>query len=166
MARTPKLGRDAIALLLHDIYQGPAWHGPSVLATLRGIDHRAALRRQGRGRNTIWELVLHLAYARYRLLLRLGLSDTGRFPRPLRADWWPRLPDPATAEQWRLDLALLADYQEQLLAAAASVSPALLRVRRSGQPRPLAWELLGVAFHDAYHAGQIRLLDRLGSRGK
>jgi len=166
MARLPTLRRDAIRQLLRDLYEGPAWHGPSLLATLRGIDHQLARQRPGRGRNNIWELVLHLAYTRYRVLHRLGLGGVHRFPRPLRAPWWPRMPDPASAEQWQRDLELLAEYQELLLKETADVSAGVLRVRRRGQPRPLSFELLGVAFHDTYHGGQIRLLERLAAGRK
>jgi uncharacterized damage-inducible protein DinB len=148
---------------LHEVYRGPAWHGPSLLATLREVDVATARRRPGRGRNSIWELVLHLAYARYRLLHRLGVITT-RFARPLRVAWWPRFPADPSPAQWRQDLALLEDYQAQLLSAIARVPESRLRARRRGQSRSLAAELLGVALHDAYHTGQIRLLLRLRRR--
>ena len=110
--------------------------------------------------------MLHLAYTRYRVLRRLGQGGAGRFPRPLRAAWWPRQPVPASREQWGRDLELLAEYQARILQAAGSVPEARLRVRRPGQPRPLAWELLGVALHDTYHGGQIRLLQRLMAKAR
>ncbi len=157
MAARLEPSRRLLGHILREVYQGPAWHGPDLLATLRGIEAVAARRRPGRGRNSIWELVLHLAYSRYCLLRRLGVV-TGHFPRPLRKSWWPRLPEEVSPEQWRRDLRLLADYQARLLEAIAQVPEARLRGHRSGQTRTFAGELLGVAIHDAYHAGQIRLL--------
>jgi len=148
---------------LREVYQGPAWHGPNLLTTLRGIDPAAARRRPGKGRNSIWELVLHLAYSRYRMLHRLGVVS-GRFARPLRVSWWPRLPAEQSAKQWQLDLELLASYQARLLEAIAKVPEARLRAHRSGQSHSYAGELLGVALHDAYHTGQIRLLQRIRRR--
>jgi hypothetical protein len=154
--------RRLIRLTLSDIYGGPAWHGASLLQTLRAISPREARRRPGPGRNTIWELVLHLAYTRHRVLGRIGAAPAARFPRPLARDWWPRLPEKPGPSEWRADLALLADYQGRLLDAVRRVPEARLRRRRAGQPRSVAHELLNVAVHDAYHTGQIRLLLRLG----
>src|SRR5438105_8286584 len=94
--------RPLVLRMLREIYVGPAWHGPSVRAALRGVSAPMAARRVAPGRNTIWDLVLHLAYTRHRMLQRVGLS-TERFPRPLRAAWWPRLPDRLTSAAWRDD---------------------------------------------------------------
>jgi uncharacterized damage-inducible protein DinB len=149
---------------LEEVYRGPAWHGASLLTTLRTIGPAAAGRRAAPGRNTIWELVLHLAYTRHRVLLRLGTGAVARFPRPLRTAWWPRMPDPASLEAWHADLELLGDYQDRLLTALARTPLSRLRRRRSGQPDPIGFEVLGVAIHDAYHTGQIRLLLRLGGK--
>lgn len=149
---------------LEEVYRGPAWHGASLLTTLRSIGPAQASRRTAPGRNTIWELVLHLAYTRHRVLLRLGVRAGARFPRPLRVAWWPRMPIPASPEAWGTDLELLNDYQDRLLTAVARAPRSRLLRPRSGQPNPIGFELLGVAMHDAYHTGQIRLLLRLGGR--
>jgi hypothetical protein len=164
MATRLEPSRRLLREVLREVYQGPAWHGPDLLATLRGIDAATARRRPLRGRNSIWELVLHLAYSRYCLLHRLGVV-TGHFARPLRKSWWPRLPDQLSPAQWGQDLKLLADYQAQLLDAIARVPEVRLRGHRSGQTRTFAGELLGVAIHDAYHAGQIRLMALSAHRG-
>jgi uncharacterized damage-inducible protein DinB len=149
---------------LEEVYRGPAWHGASVLTTLRTIGPAAASRRAAPGRNTVWELVLHLAYTRHRMLLRLSGGAGARFPRPLRTAWWPRMPAAASLEAWRADLELLSDYQDRLLTALARAPRSRLLRRRPGQPNPIGFEMLGVAMHDAYHTGQIRLLLRLGGR--
>ena len=156
-------GRDVIARALREIYGGPAWHGPSLREALRGVGAAQAARRPGPGRNTIWELMLHLAYGRHRLLLRLGEGGARQFPRRLTKAWWPAAPAQPTAAAWRADVELLADYHARLLAAVARAPRARLDAVRLGQRRTIAHELLGVAFHDAYHAGQIRMLARLGA---
>jgi hypothetical protein len=98
------------------------------------------------------------------MLHRLGVGAVERFPRSLRVAWWPKMPKPASAEAWRADLDLLSDYQDRLLAALAKVPQSRLLRRRSGQLNPIGFEMLGVAMHDAYHTGQIRLLLRLRKR--
>jgi|ERR1043166_7045317 hypothetical protein len=155
--------RPLVLRLLREIYGGPAWHGPSLQTALRGVSAPVAARRVAPGRNTIWDIVLHLAYTRHRMIQRLGVR-TERFPRPLRAAWWPRMPARLTPAAWRDDIALLSDYQEQLLAAVRKASTTRLHRQRPGQPRTIADELLNVAVHDGYHAGQIQLLRRVLER--
>jgi len=154
-----------IARAVRESYAGPAWHGPSVLVALRGISAVRAARRPAPGRNSVWELVLHLAYARHRLLHRLRrLHDfpLPPFPRRLGASWFPELPEVLDERAWKADQALLAAYQTRLLEALEGLAEDTLRRVRRGSARSIGSELLGLALHDAYHAGQIRLLDRLG----
>lgn len=160
--------RDVLLRALREAYAGPAWHGPSLRAALRGISATTASEHPGPGRPSCWEIVLHLAYTRHRLLHRLGVSAGERFPRRLRAAWWPRMPWPeeCTPAAWRADLALLDAYHERLVAVVATVPESRLRAVRAGQPRTIAHELLGVALHDAYHTGQIRLGARLLESGR
>lgn len=136
--------------LLDEAFHGPAWHGPSLWSTLKGVSWRQALWRPAPGRNTIWELVLHAAYGKH--LVRRRLSGGGpAFPRPLRKAWWPRLPTQPDAAAWRADLALLRESHEQLMQAVRHPRRAARR------------HTVGIALHDTYHAGQIRLLRRLAA---
>ena len=50
---------------LEEAYKGPAWHGPSLRAALKGIDAKQAAKRQGPGRHNIWELAIHAAYWKF-----------------------------------------------------------------------------------------------------
>lgn len=147
-------------------YEGRGWHGPSVRTALRGLSAQRAAARPAPGRNSVWELVLHLAYARHRLLVRLRrVHDFSLppFPRKLRASWFPELPVPLDETRWKQDRALLDGYQARLLDTLEELPEEVLRHVRRGSPRSMGSELLGLALHDAYHAGQIRLLDRLGA---
>ncbi len=157
---------DASTLMraLRESYAGPAWHGPSVLGALRGVSAADAAEPPAPERNTIWDLVLHLAYVRHRSLLRVarlrGL-DAPPFPRKLKASWFPEVPAVRDEAAWTDDKALLAAYQERLLDVLEGLPVATLRTCRRGTTRSIGDELLGVALHDAYHAGQIRLLGKL-----
>lgn len=157
--------RETLIRAVRETYEGPAWHGPSVVRALRGVSAASAARQVAPGRNTIWDLALHLAYTRHRVVLRLarlaGQEAPPAFPRKLRASWFPELPPDPGEASWRDDKALLADYQRRLLDELGDLPSDTLLARRRGATRTVGDELLGVAFHDAYHAGQIRFLARL-----
>jgi uncharacterized damage-inducible protein DinB len=153
-----------IVRALREAYEGPAWHGPAVRTALRGVSAEQAAVRPASGRNTIWDLVLHMAYARHRLLHRVkGFHrlTLPSFPRKLSKSWFPELPGTLDEASWRRDQELLQAYQERFVDTVAELPEKTLRQRRRSSPRSLGSELLGLAFHDAYHAGQIRLLVRL-----
>lgn len=151
---------DYLVALLDSAYHGPAWHGPSLRATLRGVDAERAEWRPAPGRHSIWELVVHAAYARYRVARRLDPGRTARFARPLTRPWWPGI-DPAPDGRpaaWERDRALLDDQHRQLVEVVRAMPAERLRRVRRGARHTLADEVVGVALHDVYHAGQIRLL--------
>lgn len=143
--------------LLEEAFAGPAWHGPSLRTALRGVTPAEARWRPAPGRNTVWELVLHAAYAKHIVLGRLG--GRGRpFARKLRRAWWPAAAEPADDAAWRRDRELLEATHRALVDAVRAASPGALA--RGGR-RPLTEQLAGVALHDTYHGGQISLLRKL-----
>ena len=150
--------RDTIIRLIDEVYRGPAWHGPSVRRCLRGVDNVTAAWRVAPKRNTIWDIVLHLAYARHCFIGRLVAKPIGKFPRKLRASWWPEMPSDQSASAWAADLELLETFHDRLLQAIPDAPASSLRRVRSGKSFTIAHELLSIGPHDAYHAGQIRLL--------
>jgi uncharacterized damage-inducible protein DinB len=163
----PEPSVDAIVRALEEMYRGPAWHGPSVRFALKGVTAKAAAWRPAAGRNSIHDLVLHLAYARHRLMQRVNALQgrtTPRFPRKMRTTWFPEVPARVDAEAWAEDLKLLEGYQERVLATVADAAPEVLGTRRGREKRSVGAELMGLAFHDAYHAGQIRLLSLMASK--
>ena len=147
--------------LLDDAFSGPAWHGPSLRGSLRGATAAEALWRPAPGRNCVWDLVLHAAYGKHLVIHRLDPVASPRFPRPLARAWWPALPDDPDAAAWRRDRALLDEYHRRLVEVVAELSPARLLVTLAGARHTLGQEVAGVALHDVYHAGQIRLVRRL-----
>jgi uncharacterized damage-inducible protein DinB len=149
--------RELIASQLDEVYRGPAWHGPAVLEALDGVDHTLAARAIAPGRNTIWDLVLHLAHGRHILIERIR-EATFEFPREVREPWWPHPSTESSEDAWRRDRRLLDEYQEKLLDAVRDATDAQLARVPPGADHSVALQLLDMAVHDAYHAGQIRLL--------
>lgn len=158
------MSHPATALLVELIEQAfdqPAWHGPNLRNALRGVGAELAGWRPQSQRHSIWEIAVHCAYWKYRVVRPL----TDEPPRAFElkgSDWFERPPaDAEPADAWRRDLALLDAWQVRLLGAVASFDPARLD-EVAGRGRFSYRRLvMGAASHDLYHAGQIRLLRRL-----
>ena len=146
--------------MLDEAYAGPAWHGPSLRGSLRGVKARGAAWRPAPGRHNIWELVVHAAYWKYvairRILgktkLKFGEPGSNFFVRPSKGSGASE-----QSAQWRRDKDFLARMHKELRAAVSSLEDSALdnRTRRL---------TASVAMHDVYHAGQIQLLKRLLAR--
>jgi hypothetical protein len=146
---------------LAEAFEGPAWHGPTLRASVKGVRIDEALWRPGKQRNSIWDLVLHAAYGKYLVATRLEPDVEREFGRTLAKSWWPRLPDAPDVKGWRADQQLLIHWHEALLEVCRRVPEKRLRQKRLQSRFSLAQEVHGLALHDIYHAGQIRLLRRL-----
>jgi len=70
-----------------------------------------------------------------------------------------------TADAWAADLALLESLHRRLVAAVSGASRRLLATVRPGRGLTIGMEVLGVATHDAYHAGQMNMIRRMWESG-
>jgi hypothetical protein len=146
-----------ILTLLDEGYEKKTWHGPNLKQSLKGVSVVQAAWRPEPARHNIWELALHAAYWKYAARRRIEANKRGSFalkgsnffPRPQKGN--------ATEAAWNADRKLL---EREHRALCASVAKALRRPRDAKFLR----QLYGVALHDVYHAGQIRLLRRLQER--
>jgi hypothetical protein len=148
---------DVILALLDEGYSKKTWHGPNLRQSLKGVTARQAAWRPGAGRHNIWELTLHAAYWKYAVRRRLEGGKRGSFVLK-GSNFFPRPEDgKATEAAWRTDKELL---EKEHRAMVETIGKAL------GSPRAKKklGMLYGVALHDVYHAGQIRLLRRLQER--
>jgi hypothetical protein len=145
---------DLILALLDEGYSRKTWHGPNLRQSLKGVSARQAAWRPAPGRHNIWELALHSAYWKYAVRRRIEGGKRGSFI--LKGSNFFSHPEEgkATEAAWRADLALLKREHKEL-------EDAIRRVLKTPRAKKLFPSLYGVAFHDIYHAGQIRLLRRL-----
>ncbi|HVO58505.1 MAG TPA: DinB family protein [Dongiaceae bacterium] len=147
---------DSMMLLaiLEEGFERKAWHGPNLWQALKGVDAKQAAWRPARGRHNIWEETLHSAYWKYDVRRILSGGKRGGFA--LKGHNFFARPEGGKLSEaaWKADKELLRREHIQLLEAAQQ---ALARGISEKEQR-LLW---GVAFHDIYHAGQIRLLRRL-----
>ncbi|MGA2482513.1 MAG: DinB family protein [Candidatus Acidiferrales bacterium] len=138
--------------LLDEGYGRQAWHGPNLRQSIRGVTARQAAWRPGRGRHNIWEEVVHAAYWKYAVRRRLLGEKRGSFV--LKGSNWFARPQERSEKAWRGDRALLEKEHETLRRAVAQTAD-------TPRGRKLLRHVYGIAMHDVYHAGQIRLLRRL-----
>jgi len=145
--------------LIDEAFNGPSWHGPSLLSSIRGLTETQAAWRPGKGRHNIWELVVHAAYWKYIVRRRLTGQREERFPLK-GSNWFVR---PLKGRTLKEDLKLLLEQHEQLRNVIRRF-PQRALARPVGNGRHTAGHFIrGIAAHDLYHAGQIRLLKRLQS---
>ncbi|HKJ01727.1 MAG TPA: DinB family protein [Longimicrobiales bacterium] len=150
-------GAANLVAVLEEGFDGDAWHGPNLLRSLRGVGPDEAGWSPGPGRPSIWALTLHCAYWKHRVRQRLT-GEREPFPREGRN--FPAPPAGGGAGAWRADVRLLRATHASLLEAVRKNAGVLGRPG-PGQKRSRAEHVTGIAFHDTYHAGQIRLLRKL-----
>lgn len=154
-----------ITLLLKMIDQGydrKSWHGTTLRGSLRGVSAAEAAWRPAPDRHNIWELAVHAAYWKYSVLRRLRGGERGSFPLE-GSNWFPRPLDSVSPDEraWKQDLSLLGQVHRELRAAVAVLTMEDLEKVPEGSATTVSDLVVGVAFHDIYHAGQIQLLKRL-----
>jgi hypothetical protein len=144
--------------VLDEAYEKKTWHGPNLKQSLKGVKARQAAWRPGPGRHNIWEFTLHAAYWKYTVRRRIerekrgsfALKGSNFFARPLKGK--------LNEKAWRADKELL---EREHLALVNTIRKAASALKGAKVPK----SFYGIAFHDVYHAGQIRLLRRLMERG-
>lgn len=143
--------------LLDEGYARKTWHGPNLRQSIKGVTARQAAWRPAPDAHNIWELTVHSAYWKYAVRRKIEGGKRGSFI--LKGSNFFLRPEKgkSTEAAWRADRQLLENEHRAL---AESVRKALSSPRA---PKLLP-AIYGVAFHDIYHAGQIRLLRRLMSR--
>jgi len=147
---------DLVLALLDEGYSRKTWHGPNLRQSLKGVSVRDAAWRPASGRHNIWEIALHSAYWKYAVRRRIEGGKRGSFE--LKGSNFFARPEKGkiTEVAWRADLAILEREHKAL-------EGAIRRVLKTPRAKKLLPAVYGVAFHDIYHAGQIRLIRRLMS---
>jgi uncharacterized damage-inducible protein DinB len=135
-------------------FEGGAWHGPSVLEALDGLDAEGAFAHPILGGHSVWELVLHLQGTYGLVLRRLG-GD----PRQLTPEEdWPEV-GPPTGERWRDAVRSLHRLNGELRRAVRTFPADRLDLPLVPEPSYSAYtQFIGITQHNLYHAGQIVLL--------
>lgn len=152
---------------LRRAHDGDPWHGSPVMAILKDVPAAQAAWRPPNEAHSIWELVLHMTAWRNEVAERV----TGKPASEPAAGDYPAVGDPTPA-RWKAALDALDAAHRRLVDVARKVTDegVFLPTRdpRNGAPGTgvTVYEILhGIVQHDAYHAGQIAMLKRIGSGG-
>ena len=150
--------------MLRRLHAGGAWHGPSVMESLAGVDRDLAAARPIDGGHTIWEIALHIAAWRGEVRARIGGKRPGA---PKQGDW-QHVTD-TSAAAWQATLDALDASDDALVNAVRSLSDADLDRPLGTDDNPDGGSTIGLTLHgsiqhDAYHAGQISLLKKASGR--
>jgi len=148
---------------LDEAFDRQSWHGPNLRGSIRGLTARQAAWRPGKGRHNAWEITVHAAYWKYAARRRLTGEKRGRFA--FSGSNWFKSPLRPTDAAWKEAVALLLSEHRKLRAAIAALGDADLAKVAPGARLANERIVRGIAAHDLYHAGQVQLLKRLGSRG-
>lgn len=137
------------------------WHGgPTLMGSLRSVKANIAARKPAPARNSIWELVLHLAYWKYNIIHHLNPDSTLTFDRgPVN---FPALPDDKSDKNWKADKAYLKKIHEELIREVKNFPAENLDDKCPTKKHYTFAQLItGITAHDVYHIAQIQLLKKL-----
>ena len=151
-----------IADQLRRAFDGDAWYGPSLKATLKGVTAEQAAASPIADAHSIWQIALHIAAWEGAVLDRLSGKSAEL---PAEGDW-PEIADSSEAG-WQQTLALLDQRHTALLAAITDFTDEQLKEMIGEQRDPATgsgvsvyYTLHGVLQHNVYHAGQIAILKK------
>jgi hypothetical protein len=152
-------GMRQVIAMIDEAYSGKSWHGPNLRGSIRGLTGAEAAWRPGRKRHSIQEIVVHAAYWKYVVRRRLRGGKRGSFQ--LKGSNWFLRPAREPGTSWKDDIALLENEHRLLRETISSLTESALPLTPAGGRVKRETLIRGIAAHDVYHAGQIRLIRRL-----
>ncbi len=146
--------------LVDEGFDRTAWHGPNLRAAVRRVTPELASWRPKSAKRSIADLTVHCAYWKYAVRRRIVGGKRGSFP--LKGSNFFDLPDPLTKKQWT-DYVRLLDDKHAALKQAIAAAPWAALCKKGSRKDPAEF-VHGIAMHDTYHAGQIRMLKAMYGR--
>ena len=146
----------ALRRVLDEGHGPDAWYGADVRGAIADLAAAEAFRRPGKGRHNIAEIALHHAF--WIREVRRRLTGAVGEPFPLEGEDWFDLAD-GKPLAWSKVVATLETETKRIAEtvegiAAGKVKSPLSEAERFDQ-------VIGIAAHAAYHAGQIQLVKKL-----
>ena len=108
-----------------------------------------------------WQLLEHLRIAQKDILNFSAPPTGGYHPMKWPEDYWPKSPEPESAEAWDRTIASIRADRERFEALLTKPNADLYRPFLWGDGQNLLREALLIADHNAYHLGELVMLRRL-----
>jgi uncharacterized damage-inducible protein DinB len=140
---------------LKRVFDGNAWHGPSVRELLADITAERARVKPLAHVHSIWEIVLHIAAWERAVRRRLEGEEVERSAE----EDWPPVQDTSEVA-WKKTVDSLEQGHQELRSTIARLSDAQLQDKVTGERESVYVTVHGVIQHDLYHAGQIAILKK------
>jgi uncharacterized damage-inducible protein DinB len=150
MSETARIADQALKM-----FEGGAWHGPSVLEVLANVNAEMAASYPIPSAHNIWELVLHLIATQDLLLRRIRGEVAGL----KTEDFWLPVP-PVSEPAWAETVERLKRQETELRQAIGDFPDERLDVVLMTGGSTAYNNFHGHVQHNAYHAGQIALLKK------
>ncbi len=146
--------RQLLLRMVEEAYRQSTWNGTNLRASLKHVTTHQAGWRPPHAKHNIAENVLHSAYWKFSTRRRLTGERKATFA--LKGKDWFEVKQPLDHDRWAELQAVLDGEHKQLAAAIRGCEHDLQY--DAGTDRELVRKLFGVAMHDAYHTGQIHLI--------
>lgn len=150
--------KDVIVTTARFGFDKGSWH-PTLLQATGGLTPQQASWKPAPERNSIHEIVRHLTHWKKMILNNWAAMKSQEAFRAYAAQDWQL--SEANEAAWEQDLAELASVSNELLEKIQQTSEADLARPIGGRGGPEVFQLLNVATHDSYHAGQIMYIRKL-----
>lgn len=108
-----------------------------------------------------WQLLEHLRITQRDILNFSAPPSGGYHPIKWPDDYWPKSPEPPSAEAWEQSIAAVRKDREQFETLLRKPDADLAKPFRWGDGQNLLRETLLIADHTAYHLGELIVLRRL-----
>jgi len=149
-------GKGVESRILAEGYGPGAWHGNDMKAALADVTPDLAFWRPAPGRHNIAEIAVHHAY--YVRAVRERIAGKGIEPFVFSGDDWFAV-DTAATMAWPAIQTLVADQHHALEALVADVEAG--RAASTLDDTERFNNVIGIACHAVYHAGQVQLIKAL-----
>jgi len=137
-----------IIKLFNDLYEGSPWIGENIKGTLENISAEKAARKIIPGKNSIWEIAIHMVRWRETLLERL---QGNKIPSPDH-NYFEPVTDRSNAA-WKKTLEELKASQVDWINFLEVIDEPTLEKNYD--------DIQGIIQHDAYHLGQVVMMGKM-----
>jgi uncharacterized damage-inducible protein DinB len=137
-------------------FAGEAWHGPSLMQLLGGINAEDAAEHPIHGAHSIWELVNHIGA--WKTIVQHRAAGEAVKDVTAEQDWPP--PFEVTEVAWTRAIEDLKESHGRLRGVVEGLDDDHLRQKAPGEEYSIYFMVHGLVQHDLYHAGQIAILKK------